>query len=71
MHFRILLAEIVAESVCRKTLEREAREHSFRWADQRDDSIIAGNVITELQKRLRDFTTIAHKVMLRDSELEK
>lgn len=69
LHFRVLLAEIVAESVCRKTLEREARERSFRWADQRDDSIIVFNVIAELQKRLRDFTSIAHKIMLKDAEI--
>ena len=69
LHFRVLLAEIVAESVCRKTLEREARERSFRWADQRDDSIIAYNVIAELQKRLREFTSIAHKIMLKDEEI--
>ena len=35
-HFRALVAEIVAESVCRKTLEREARKRSFRWANQRE-----------------------------------
>jgi len=70
LHFRALLAEIVAESVCRKTLEREARERSFRWADQRDDYIIAFNVMAELQRRLREFTTIAHKVMLKDSEID-
>ena len=34
-HFRVILAEIVAESVCRKSLTLEAKERTweFRWAD--------------------------------------
>lgn len=70
-HFRILLAELVAESICRKALTIETREHSweFRWADMRDDSKIAADVIGHLQKRIRYFVSIAHKIMLSDSDL--
>jgi len=71
--FKILLAEIAAESVCRKSLTMEAKERTweFRWADHKDDNIIAENVIGEMQKRLRQFTPIAHKVMLSDKDFEK
>lgn len=72
-HFRLLLAELVAESICRKALTIETREHSweFRWADMREDSKIAADVIGHLQKRIREFVSVAHKVMLGDSELPK
>lgn len=71
--FKILLAEIVAESVCRKSLTMEAKERSweFRWADHKDDHIIAENVIGEMQKRLRQFTPTAHKIMLSNKDFEK
>lgn len=73
-HFRLLLAELVAESICRKSLiTYETKEHSweFRWADMRDDSKIAADVIGHLQKRIRDFVSRAHKIMLSDSEMPK
>jgi hypothetical protein len=71
--FKILLAEIVAESVCRKSLIMEAEERAweFRWADERDDFIIGDRVIGELQKRLREFTPVAHSIMLSNREFEK
>ncbi len=71
LHFRLLLAELVAESICRKSLTYETQQHSweFRWADMRDDSKIADDVIGHLQKRIREFVSTAHKIMLSDSEL--
>jgi hypothetical protein len=70
-HFRLLLAEIVAESICRKSLELEAKERSweFNWAALRDDNAIAADVLSRLQKRIKDFVAVAHKVMLKDSEV--
>ena len=64
-HFRILLAEIVTESVSRKALRLEAenRPWEFKFADQKDDSLIVDSVIAQLQKRIRNFATIAHSVM--------
>lgn len=72
-HFRVLLAEIVAESVCRKALRLEAQERpwEFRWADLRDDHLIADDVIARLQQRLRDFVAVAHEIMLNDVELPR
>ena len=72
-HFRVLLAEIVAESVCRKSLRLESRERTweFRWADLKEDDLIADDVIAKLQKRIRDFVADAHETMLSDSEIRK
>lgn len=49
-HSKILLAEIVAESVCHKSLVLEAQEKSweFHWADEKEDYLIANSVLTEL-----------------------
>ncbi len=65
-HFRVLLAEIVAESVCRKALilEAKARAWEFKFADLKDDNVIADAVLAQLQKRIRNFAGIAHSIML-------
>jgi hypothetical protein len=72
-HFRLLLAEIVAESVCRKSLILESKERTweFRWADQREDHMIAETVLAELQKRIREFVADAHAIMLSDAEAKR
>jgi hypothetical protein len=72
-HFRVILAEIVAESVCRKSLTLEAKERTweFRWADLRDDSEIADTVLAAFHQRFRDFVTDAHRIMLSDAEVKK
>jgi hypothetical protein len=71
--FKILLSEIVAESVCRKSLILEAKERpwDFRWADDRDDNIIAERVVGSLQERLKEFTPVAHAIMLSNREFIK
>jgi hypothetical protein len=73
VHFRILLAEIVAESVCRKSLGLECKERpwEFRWADLGKDHIIADTAFAALQKRMRRFVAEAHAIMLGDRELKK
>ncbi len=70
-YFKILLAEIVTESVCRKSLLLEAQERSweFRWADEKEDHIIAMSVLTQLHRRMREFAAIAHSIMLEPKEL--
>lgn len=70
-HFKVLLAEIVTESVCRKSLILEAQERSweFRWADEREDRIIAESVLSQLHRRMREFAVIAHSIMLESREL--
>ncbi len=72
-HFRVLLAEIVAESVCRKSLILESKERTweFRWADLKEDSLIADDVLAKLQQRIRDFVAEAHAIMLGDVEVKR
>jgi len=72
-HFKLLLAEIVAESVCRKALSLESKAHpwEFRLSDLREDYLIVDDVMARLQKRIRDFAEGAHKIMLKDSEIPK
>lgn len=64
--FKILLAEIVAESVCRKLLRIQTERSSwlFNWADQKEDSVIAESVLYEFNKRMRSFLPIAHSIVL-------
>jgi hypothetical protein len=71
--FRVLLAEIVAESVCRKSLTLESKERTweFRWADLKEDYLIADDVFAKFQQRMRDFVADAHGIMLSDSEVTK
>jgi len=71
-YFRVLLAEIVTESICRKSLmlEAKARGWEFRWADFKEDYLIADSVLAELQKRIRNFAAIAHNIMLTSSEIK-
>jgi hypothetical protein len=70
--FRVLIAEIVAESVCRKVLTMEAKERpwDFRWADLKEDYLIADDVLAKMQQRLRDFVAEAHSTMLSDLEVK-
>lgn len=69
--FRLLLAEIIAESVCRKVLRIDAQEHpwDFRLADYKEDELIVETVLAKLHARIRDFVAQAHMIMLSDQEL--
>ncbi len=71
IHFRAILAEIVAECVCRKSLFLEARHQSwfFQWANNKEDYLIAESVLAELQKRMKEFLPIAHQIMIEDKDL--
>jgi hypothetical protein len=70
--FRLLLAEIVAECVCRRVLELDAKNHpwDFRLADLKDDNIIVNTVLARLHAGIRDFVAEAHSIMLADTELK-
>jgi hypothetical protein len=70
--FRLLLGEIVAESVCRKILGMEAQERpwDFRLADLKDDWVIVDDVLARLHRQIRDFVADAHAIMLSDEELK-
>lgn len=69
--FRTLLAEIVADSVCKKALSLEARERpvDFDWAGMGKPEYIADAVFAEVQRRLRDFVTKAHEAVLSEAEI--
>ncbi len=69
--FRLLIAEIVAESVCRKALTMEAKERpwDFRWAELKKEYDIAENVLFRMQQRLNDFVAIAHAEMISDKDI--
>jgi len=71
--FRILLAEIIAEAVCSKSLQFETKERTweFRWADLKEDYLILDEVRASLQQRLRDFVADAHAIMLSNVEVAK
>ena len=71
-HFRVLLAEIIAEAVCSKSLELECKERTweFRFADLKEDDVIVNDVRARMQQRLRDFVADAHTVMLSDAEIK-
>src|SRR5207249_2390977 len=71
--FRVLLAEIVAESICRKSLILESKERTweFRWADLKEDHLIADDVFAKVQQRIRAFVADAHMIMLGEYELAK
>jgi hypothetical protein len=69
--FRVLIAEIVAENVCHKALTMEAKQRpwDFRWADLKEDYLIADDVRASMQKRMRNFLAEAHSIMLGDQEI--
>jgi len=71
VHFRAIIAEIVAESVCRKSLRLESEHHSwlFQWSNLREDKLIADSVMSELQKRMKEFLPIAHELMIEEKEI--
>ncbi len=70
--FRLLLAEIVAESVCRKLLDLEVRQHrgEFQWAELKEPYLILEEVLAQMQRRFRALVSDAHKVMLTDTEVK-
>jgi len=70
-HFRILLAEIVAESVCRKSLELEVKTRPYDFKDDfvGNPEVIVTTVLARLQQRMRDFVAVAHSIMLNVTDL--
>ncbi|MBI2331723.1 MAG: hypothetical protein HYU84_06115 [Chloroflexi bacterium] len=69
--FRLLLAEIVAESVCRKVLGLEAKNKPWEFAlrDLMSDQAIVDEVFSKLHRRFREFVGLAHRVMVGDIEI--
>ena len=71
-HFRVLLAEIIAESVCRKALELEVKTKPWDFKDEFTGSpeVIVTTVLTHLQRRMRDFVATAHSIMLNVTDIK-
>ncbi|MFC1678697.1 hypothetical protein ACFL2T_00555 [Elusimicrobiota bacterium] len=71
--FRLLTAEIVAESVCRKSMLMESKERpwEFGWAELKEDHLIADDVLAKMQQRLKEFVTRAHTIMLSSQEVRQ
>jgi len=66
---RALIAEVVAESVCRRGLVRDALSNpgKFRWGGLADTpAILAESVLVEYLRRMSKFLTQAHPIALRD-----
>ncbi|MBS3956446.1 MAG: hypothetical protein KGZ40_02810 [Clostridiales bacterium] len=70
---RLLLAEIVSEAICRRTLTYQARNRSweFDWARMQDNEEIVDNVMVHFNRLTQSFLPMAHKAMLGDSEVRK
>lgn len=70
-YFRVLLAEIIAESVCRRALELEIKAKPWDFKDDfvGNPEVIANTVLSHLQKRMRDFVATAHSIMLPTGEI--
>lgn len=70
-YFRVLLAEIIAESVCRKVLELEVKTKPWDFKDDfiGTPEVVVNTVLTHLQKRMRDFVATAHTIMLASAEI--
>jgi len=68
-HFRVLLAEIVAEMVCRRLLSEEARlrPRDFEFSSTSHEAI--EEVFGFFARRMREFLPKAHAAMLSDNEV--
>lgn len=62
--FKILLAEIVSESVCRKILEAQAQLVPWEFENMDIDTFYAKH-----NKLMREFTPVAHRIQLSDRDL--
>ncbi|MFC2081703.1 hypothetical protein ACFLR0_00800, partial [Candidatus Bipolaricaulota bacterium] len=66
---RALIAEVVAESVCRRGLVLDALHNpsKFKWGGLADHpSALADSVLVELSRRMSEFLAQAHPIALRD-----
>ena len=71
-YFRVLLAEIVAESVCRKALGLEVKNRpgDFKEDFAGNPEVVVDTILTRLQQRIREFVTVAHRCMLGSAEIK-
>ena len=51
-------------------MEAKERPWDFRWADQKEDYLIADDVFARLHQRMRDFVANAHASMLSDQDIK-
>ena len=64
-HFKILLAEIVSESICRRVLEELARLSPWEY-----EGLDMEGFYAQHSRFMKEFTPIAHSVQLSGKELE-
>jgi len=69
--FKSVLAEVVAESVCRRVLGLETEHYGwkFNWADKKEDSLILEEVFYQFSQRMRLFLPIAHSILIKENDL--
>jgi hypothetical protein len=67
-HFRLLLAELVAENVCRRLLEDRDKKEREKYG-QNDMDVPA--FYREHYRLMNEFIAIAHEALLSKSEVEK
>ncbi len=64
-YFRLLLAEIVSENICRRRMEEAAHARPWEFQDLDVDGFYAFH-----NRLMKEFTPRAHRIMLSDSELQ-
>ena len=64
-HFKILLAEIVSENICRRVLEELARLSPWEY-----EGLDMEGFYAQHSRLMKEFTPIAHSVQLSSKELE-
>jgi len=69
--FKTILAEIVAESVCRRSLELETQNYAwkFNWAERKEDFLILQEVFYQFLQRMRTFLPLAHSIMIKNRDI--
>ena len=64
---------MITENVIRKLLPLEAEENPshFEWIDLPSPNVIADDVLTEFQRRAREFVSDAHEIMVSEVDIRK
>lgn len=68
--FRVILSEIVAESVCRKLLLQTARTRPWTYKFPESSYDVIDEVLLLMQEWMKEFVARAHAAMLSDQEVK-
>ena len=69
--FRVLLAEIVAELICRRAVREEARTRPADYSLGAEIHVLADEMFVQMHRRFSQLVTLAHRVMLDDLEVAR